>query len=114
MPNFGAFRNLKASFIMQKYGYIGRPLFGRCHTVTSIARCCPTLKTRLYRSISSFGPIALLGLSDNLTVGRPFAETALQTSENASSPPFGTKPRKSFVRLVPQPNDTLTRPANWA
>ena len=37
----------------------------------------------------------------------------LQTSENASSDPSETSPRKSFVKFVPQPNETFTRPLNF-
>ena len=47
------------------------------------------------------------GLSLNLTVGLPFALTALQTSENGTKLSLLIKPRKSFVSKVPQPKDTL-------
>ena len=58
--------------------------------------------------------MALRGLSDSLTVGRPSAEMALHTKENGARPLLGTKPRKSLVSKVPQPNDTRTRPLNCA
>jgi len=39
-------------------------------------------KIRLYLSISLTGPVALLGLSDNFTVARPFAVAALHTRKS--------------------------------
>src|SRR6056297_1050647 len=82
------------------------PAQGPAQTTTARACCSPTPKTRLYRSISAAGPIALLGLSLSLTVGRPFAATALQTSENGErASPFAS-PRKSLVSNVPQPKLT--------
>ena len=58
--------------------------------------------------------MAFSGLSDSLTVERPLALTALQTSENGASPSSWTRPRKSLVNNVPQPKEAFTRPANWA
>ena len=49
--------------------------------------------------------MALFRLSLSLTVGLPFAATALQTSENSARASSGVSPRKSFVSKVPQPND---------
>jgi hypothetical protein len=62
--------------------------------------------------ISASGPIAFSGLSLSFTVGRPFAATALHTSENGASASPSTSPRKSFVSSVPQPKLTRTRPEN--
>src|SRR6056297_915120 len=84
------------------------------HTTTSISSCSPTPNTRLYRVISSFGPMALRGLSDSFTVGWPLADTALQTSEKGASASFSVSPRKSLVNNVPQPKEVRTRPANRA
>jgi hypothetical protein len=56
----------------------------------------------------------LAGLSDSFTVGRPFADSALQTRLNGASASSATRPRKSFVSMVPQPKDTFTRPVNRA
>src|ERR1700722_5566409 len=57
--------------------------------------------------------MTLLGLSESLTAARPSASTTLQTNEIAlscPSTPAGAQPTKSFVKLVPQPIDTLTCP----
>ena len=52
-------------------------------------------------------------LSDSFTVGVSLALIGLQTSEKASSDPSETSPRKSFVKFVPQPKETLTRSLNF-
>jgi hypothetical protein len=49
-------------------------------------------------------------VAESFTVGRPFAATALHTSENGASASSSTSPRKSFVSSVPQPKLTRTRP----
>src|SRR6056297_1561677 len=82
------------------------------HTTTSISSCSPTPNTRLYRVISSSGPMALRGLSDSFTVGRSLAATALQTSEKGARASPSVSPRKSLVRSVPQPKLNRTRPWN--
>ena len=57
--------------------------------------------------------MALFGLSLSFTVGFPLAEIALHTSEKGARVSFLVSPLKSLVSMVPQPNDTRTRPANW-
>ena len=46
-------------------------------------------------------------LSDNFTVGFPFADVALKTIENGSNVELFDNPLKSLVKSVPQPNPTL-------
>src|SRR6056297_3132901 len=82
------------------------------HTTTSISSCSPTPNTRLYRVISSSGPMALRGVSESFTVGRPLAATALHTREKGARRSPSVRPRKSLVSSVPQPKLTRTRPEN--
>ena len=54
--------------------------------------------------------MAFLGLSESLTVGRPFAAVALQTRLNGANPSLSARLRKSLVSMVPHPKQNKQGP----
>jgi hypothetical protein len=54
------------------------------------------------------------GVVRQLDRGPAVGDSALQTRLNGASASSATRPRKSFVSIVPQPKDTFTRPLKRA